>query len=94
MQHPGTSSATAPRKPTSRRLRHPDDRLARLVAAGLSSDPMVRKERITVSAQNGIVILLGTVSGLDVAAAAGARARRTPGVSDVCNALVWRTDMP
>jgi osmotically-inducible protein OsmY len=53
----------------------------------------MRHERITVSAQNGIIILIGTVSALDVAAAADAGARRMPGVADVCNALVWRSDL-
>ena len=93
MQHTPASSATAPERASSRRAQPSDDRLARLVAAKLSADPVTRQERITVSAQNGIIILLGAVSTLDVSAAAGAGARRTSGVADVCNALVWRSDM-
>jgi osmotically-inducible protein OsmY len=93
VQHVRARSATARRRLTTRRDLTADDRLARSVAAQLSADPVMRHERITVSAQNGIIILIGTVSALDVAAAADAGARRMPGVADVCNALVWRTDL-
>lgn len=66
-----------------------DDHLGRLVAARLSADRRTSRQRITVSVQNRVVILLGSVPSAELAHLAGDKAWDTPGVFDVCNALIW-----
>ncbi|MFI7609332.1 BON domain-containing protein [Micromonospora sp. NPDC049366] len=67
-----------------------DVRLAALVAQGLCNDWSTRRQQITVTVQNRVVILTGTVGSPQARAAAGQLAWDVPGVFDVCNAL-WLT---
>ncbi|MFE9690278.1 BON domain-containing protein [Micromonospora sp. NPDC005806] len=64
-----------------------DVRLAALVAQRLSIDWTTRRQQITVSVQNRVVILGGTVADAQARRAAGELAWDVPGVFDVCNAL-------
>lgn len=64
-----------------------DGRLALAAVLDLTDDHRTRCEPIRVSAQNDVVILTGIVSSQESRAAAGAVARHTPGVRDLCNAL-------
>ncbi|MEV6842804.1 BON domain-containing protein [Actinoplanes sp. NPDC051411] len=67
-----------------------EDRDARLVLAAvldLTDDARTRHEPVRVSAQNDVVILLGTVASWEARDAAAAVARGTPGARDLCNAL-------
>ncbi|GGK99857.1 BON domain-containing protein [Mangrovihabitans endophyticus] len=65
-----------------------DERLVDEVAAGLVDDVAVTGGQLHLCVQNGVVILDGTVQSESVRAAAVARAWATPGVMDVCDALV------
>jgi osmotically-inducible protein OsmY len=69
---------------------HPDDDLARRVAARLVDDPQVTDGEVRVSVQNRVVILRGHVPTPEARMAAGRRAWSTPGVFDVCNRLNQR----
>ncbi|MGR6320264.1 BON domain-containing protein [Micromonospora soli] len=64
-----------------------DVRLAGLVAQRLSIDWTTRRQQITVSVQNRVVILAGGVADAQTRRAAGELAWDVPGVFDVCNAL-------
>ncbi|MFU8871663.1 BON domain-containing protein [Micromonospora sp. SL4-19] len=69
---------------------HDDDhdlRLAALVAQRLSADWATRRQQISVSVQNRVVILTGMVGDPNTRQAAGELAWDVPGVFDVCNAL-------
>ncbi|NJP33602.1 BON domain-containing protein [Micromonospora thermarum] len=64
-----------------------DTRLAALAAQRLSIDWTTRRQQITVTVQNRVVILAGTVADPDARAAAGELAWDVPGVADVCNTI-------
>ncbi len=64
-----------------------DTRLAALTAQRLSTDWTTRRQQITVSVQNRVVILAGTVTDPDARQVAGELAWDVPGVADVCNTL-------
>lgn len=64
-----------------------DVRLAALVAQRLSIDWTTRRQQITVSVQNRVVILAGLVAAPEVRRVAAELAWDVPGVVDVCNAL-------
>lgn len=64
-----------------------DLRLAALVAQRLSIDWTTRRQQITITVQNRVVILAGMVADLEVRRVAGDLAWDVPGVFDVCNAL-------
>jgi len=64
-----------------------DLRLAALVAQRLSIDWTTRRQQITITVQNRVVILAGMVSDAETRRAAGELAWDVPGVADVCNAL-------
>jgi hypothetical protein len=65
----------------------PDVELTFRVIQRIFDDPRLAGQRVTVQAQNGVVTLLGTVSGLYARVTAADLARETPGVSDICNRL-------
>ncbi|MEU1687709.1 BON domain-containing protein [Micromonospora sp. NPDC005707] len=72
----------------------PDDadvRLAALVAQRLSIDWTTRRQQITVTAQNRVVILAGMVADPETRRVAGELAWDVSGVFDVCNALRLRS---
>ncbi|MEV0001675.1 BON domain-containing protein [Micromonospora sp. NPDC050980] len=60
-----------------------DTRLACRVVDQMHRDPLLRRERICVEAQNRVVILEGRVRSADVLAHARALAWAVPGVHDV-----------
>ncbi|WP_243707915.1 BON domain-containing protein [Micromonospora sp. KC606] len=64
-----------------------DARIAAAVAQRLASDWTTRRQQITVSVQNQVVILAGIVSDPHARQAAAAVAWNVAGVLDVCNAL-------
>ncbi|MFC3502816.1 BON domain-containing protein [Micromonospora krabiensis] len=64
-----------------------DVRLAALVAQRICVDWHTRRQQITVTVQNRVVILTGTVGSPGAREAAGELAWDVPGVFDVCNAL-------
>ena len=64
-----------------------DFRLAALVAQRLSLDWTTRRQEITVTVQNRVVILAGLVAGRETRRVAGDLAWDVPGVVDVCNTL-------
>ncbi|MEV1143781.1 BON domain-containing protein [Micromonospora sp. NPDC049799] len=64
-----------------------DLRIEALVAQRLSIDWTTRRQQISVSVQNRVVILSGLVSGTDARQVAGELAWDVPGVVDVCNTL-------
>lgn len=64
-----------------------DLRLAALVAQRLSIDWTTRRQQITITVQNRVVILAGMVADTETRRAAGELAWDVPGVADVCNAL-------
>ncbi|MEU2611031.1 BON domain-containing protein [Micromonospora sp. NPDC007271] len=64
-----------------------DLRLAALVAQRLSADWTTRRQQISVSVQNRVVILTGMVADPATRRAAGDLAWDVIGVFDVCNAL-------
>ncbi|MEU5722447.1 BON domain-containing protein [Micromonospora sp. NPDC047738] len=64
-----------------------DLRLAALVAQRLSIDWITRRQQITITVQNRVVILAGMVANVETRRAAGELAWEVPGVVDVCNAL-------
>lgn len=66
---------------------NPDTRLTHLVADRLLTDPLTRRQPITVEVQNQVVLLTGTVDCAETKRAAGDAARRTSGVHDVQNGL-------
>jgi hypothetical protein len=65
----------------------PDALLTVTVSERLAAEPCLSRELITVEVQNGIVTLFGTASSLYARISAAEIARRTPGVSDICNQL-------
>jgi osmotically-inducible protein OsmY len=65
-----------------------DVRLTYEVTQRLQADARTRDPRITVEVQNGVVIHDGTVGDTEVKQLAADTARDTPGVRDVCNALL------
>ncbi|MFG1714819.1 BON domain-containing protein [Micromonospora sp. NPDC049203] len=64
-----------------------DTRLASLVAQRLSADWTTRRQQITVTVQNRVVILAGLVADPATRLVAAELAWDVPGVFDVCNAL-------
>lgn len=64
-----------------------DLRLAALVAQRLSIDWSTRRQQITITVQNRVVILGGAVADQETRQAAGELAWDVPGVADVCNTL-------
>ncbi|WP_262286072.1 BON domain-containing protein [Micromonospora sp. MA102] len=68
-----------------------DVRLAALVAQRLSIDWTTRRQQITVTVQNRVVILAGVVTDPETRRAAGELAWDVSGVFDVCNALRLRS---
>ncbi|WP_374226730.1 BON domain-containing protein [Micromonospora sp. WMMB482] len=64
-----------------------DTRLASLVAQRLSADWTTRRQQITVTVQNRVVILAGLVADPGTRLVAAELAWDVPGVFDVCNAL-------
>ncbi|MFC0007769.1 BON domain-containing protein [Micromonospora siamensis] len=64
-----------------------DARIATAVARLLATHAATRRQRLTVSAQNRVVILTGAVSDPHARRIAGTLAWQAPGVADVCNAL-------
>ncbi|WP_433495969.1 BON domain-containing protein [Micromonospora sp. CA-248089] len=64
-----------------------DTRLASLVAQRLSADWTTRRQQITVTVQNRVVILAGLVADPQTRLVAAELAWDVPGVFDVCNAL-------
>ncbi|KAB1903884.1 BON domain-containing protein [Micromonospora sp. AMSO1212t] len=64
-----------------------DTRLASLVARRLSADWTTRRQQITVTVQNRVVILAGLVADPQTRLVAAELAWDVPGVYDVCNAL-------
>lgn len=64
-----------------------DVRLAALVAQRLSVDWTTRRQQITVTVQNRVVILAGLVADPETRRVAGELAWDVSGVFDVCNAL-------
>ncbi|WP_436970496.1 BON domain-containing protein [Micromonospora tulbaghiae] len=64
-----------------------DTRLASLVAQRLSADWTTRRQQITVTVQNRVVILAGLVADPQTRLVAAELAWDVPGVYDVCNAL-------
>ncbi|WFE42663.1 BON domain-containing protein [Micromonospora sp. WMMD998] len=64
-----------------------DMRLTSLVAQRLSADWTTRRQQITVTVQNRVVILAGLVADPETRRVAAELAWDVPGVSDVCNAL-------
>lgn len=77
---PGPSRRPAPRP-------SPDQVLAAGVVARLLLDERTRGEPIAVEVQNRVAILTGRAHHPDAAYAAGHLAWRTPGITDVCNAI-------
>ncbi|MFC0033327.1 BON domain-containing protein [Micromonospora chaiyaphumensis] len=67
-----------------------DVRLAALVAQRLSIDWTTRRQQITVTVQNRVVILAGMVADAETRRVAGELAWDVSGVFDVCNALRLR----
>lgn len=65
----------------------PDLRLAALVAQRLGSDWTTRRQQISVTVQNRVVILTGMVADPETRRAAAELAWDVPGVFDVCNAM-------
>jgi osmotically-inducible protein OsmY len=65
-----------------------DLHLALAVIDRLRAVRRLRRQQITVQAQNKVVILEGTVSSAELRTLAGARAWQTPDVYDVCNRLL------
>lgn len=65
----------------------PDVRLTFEVAGRLQNDPGMRHQRITVEAQNRVVLLTGSVDSPAARETAADTARGAPGVLDVCNRL-------
>ena len=74
-----------PQRPRS--CADPDARLALAVAGVLAADDRTRRQRITVEAQNRVVLLSGEVDTRRTAAAAVALARGVAGVRDLCDGL-------
>ncbi|MCG5461926.1 BON domain-containing protein [Micromonospora sp. NPDC053740] len=66
---------------------HEDLRLEALVAQRLSIDWTTRRQQITVSVQNRVVILAGVVSDANARQVAADLAYDVPGVFDLCNTL-------
>lgn len=66
---------------------HEDLRLEALVAQRLSIDWTTRRQQITVSVQNRVVILAGVVSDANARQVAADLAYDVPGVFDICNTL-------
>ncbi|MFF0657718.1 BON domain-containing protein [Micromonospora tulbaghiae] len=64
-----------------------DTRLASLVAQRLSADWTTRRQQITVTVQNRVVILAGLVADPQTRLVAAELAWDVPGVFDVCNSL-------
>ncbi|MGV9765428.1 BON domain-containing protein [Micromonospora tulbaghiae] len=64
-----------------------DTRLASLVAQRLSADWTTRRQQITVTVQNRVVILAGLVADPQTRLVAAELAWDVPGVYDVCNSL-------
>ncbi|MEU4555346.1 BON domain-containing protein [Micromonospora violae] len=64
-----------------------DLRIEALVAQRLSIDWTTRRQQITVSVQNRVVILAGLVSDPDTRRVAAELAYDVPGVFDICNTL-------
>ncbi|MFI6133780.1 BON domain-containing protein [Micromonospora sp. NPDC051141] len=60
-----------------------DTRLACRVVEQMNRDPLLRRERICVEAQNRVVILEGRVTSSDVSTRARVLAWAVPGVHDV-----------
>ena len=81
-------SGNAGRRPTD--SGDADVRLSQQVGERLAVDERTRHQRITVEAQNGVVILSGAVDSDDTKLLATVTARAVPGVRDVCNALLVR----
>ncbi|MFC0005587.1 BON domain-containing protein [Micromonospora siamensis] len=67
-----------------------DLRLAALVSQRISIDWSTRRQQISVTVQNAVVILTGVVNDPDTRTTAGELAWDVPGVFDVCNALTLR----
>ncbi|MGC4897083.1 BON domain-containing protein [Micromonospora sp. DT31] len=67
--------------------RDADTRLAAAVAQRLSTDWSTRRQQITITVQNRVVILAGMVAAPETRRIAGELAWDVPGVFDVCNAL-------
>ncbi|WP_051797158.1 BON domain-containing protein [Catenuloplanes japonicus] len=89
MTLPGTPDPDDRRTPNPRDRRTPDPgdlRLAARVARELLADARIRDEPIRIAVQNRVVILTG-VAGAHVRDAAGAVARGSEGVRDVCNLI-------
>ena len=70
--------------------RNPDDELANQVAQCLRRHAITRDQPITVTAQNGVVILLGEVRSTAASRMASICVWNVPGVVDVCNVLKVR----
>ncbi|WP_018219436.1 BON domain-containing protein [Salinispora pacifica] len=64
-----------------------DTRLAEIAAQRLRTDWTTRRQQITVTAQNRVIILAGTIADLETRQVAGELAWDIPGVADVCNTL-------
>lgn len=64
-----------------------DLRLAASVAQRISIDWTTRRQQISVTVQNAVVILTGMVADPATRSAAAELAWDVPGVFDVCNAL-------
>lgn len=87
MPWPYFDDAFSSRRPQQPPVETNDERLTRLVTERLHQDPRTRRQPITVTVQNRVVILAGSVDSTDAQFAAGDRAWEIPGVFDVCNAL-------
>ncbi|MFI7435536.1 BON domain-containing protein [Micromonospora haikouensis] len=73
--------------PEHNRVLEEDLRLAALVAQRISIDWTTRRQQISVTVQNAVVILTGLVADPTTRTAAAELAWDVPGVFDVCNAL-------
>lgn len=83
---PDDGSGQPTRRPAPRADR--DKTLADDVVSRLIQDERTRLQNIAVEVQNGVVILTGPVDTPELMFVAGGLAWQTPGVRDVCNALV------
>ena len=71
-----------------------DADLSRRVGQMLTADPAIRRHGITITVQNRVVMLSGTVDSRHIRDAITAQVHQVPGVRDICDALVVRDDAP
>ncbi|WP_250031080.1 BON domain-containing protein [Paractinoplanes maris] len=67
-----------------------DSALAHRIADALAADERFRRQPLALQVQNGVVILTGTVESPEIYDEVTGRVRQTPGVRDLCDALIVR----